>query len=175
MAADFYSLKGVLEGVAARLGVALGFEPAGEPFLHPGRSARLLVDGTQAGWLGELHPLVCRQWDLDGAAGFEVDLAALVEGASAGEEAFEDVTTFPSVRQDLAVVVPTDVSAAQVRSAVLAGGGELLREAASSTCSKASSWTRGARASPCGSSSAPPTAPSPTRRWRPGASRSSPR
>ena len=130
MAADFYSLKGVLEGVAARLGVALGFEPAGEPFLHPGRSARLLVDGTEAGWLGELHPLVCREWDLEGAAGFEVDLAALVEGASAGEEAFEDVTTFPSVRQDLAVVVPTDVSAAEVRSAVLAGGGELLREAA---------------------------------------------
>ncbi|HET6570894.1 MAG TPA: phenylalanine--tRNA ligase subunit beta [Solirubrobacterales bacterium] len=130
VAADFYSLKGVLEGVAARLGVALGFEQAGEPFLHPGRSARVLVDGTEAGWLGELHPLVCREWDLDGAAGFEVDLAALVEGASAGEEAFEDVTTFPSVRQDLAVVVPTEVSAAQVRDAVLAGGGELLREAA---------------------------------------------
>ena len=130
VAADFYALKGVLEGVAARLGVALGFEPAGEPFLHPGRSASVLVDGTEAGWLGELHPLVCREWDLEGAAGFEVELAALVEGASAGEEAFEDVTTFPSVRQDLAVVVPTGVSAAQVRSAVLAGGGELLREAA---------------------------------------------
>jgi phenylalanyl-tRNA synthetase beta chain len=130
VAADFYSLKGVLEGVAARLGVALGVEPAGEPFLHPGRSARLLVDGTEAGWLGELHPLVCREWDLEGAAGFEVDLAALVGGASAGEEAFDDVTSFPSVRQDLAVVVPTEVSAAEVRGAVLAGGGELLREAA---------------------------------------------
>jgi len=129
-ASDFFALKGVLEGLAARLGVALGFEPAGEPFLHPGRSARLLVDGTEAGWLGELHPLVCREWDLERAAGFEVDLAALVAGASAGEEAFEDVTTFPSVRQDLAVVVPTDVSAAEVRGAVLAGGGELLREAA---------------------------------------------
>ena len=130
VAADFYSLKGVLEGVAARLGVALAFEPAGEPFLHPGRSASVLAGGAEAGWLGELHPLVCREWDLEGAAGFEVDLAALVEAASAGEEAFEDVTTFPSVRQDLAVVVPTEVSAAQVRDAVLSGGGELLREAA---------------------------------------------
>jgi len=128
-AADFYAVKGVLEGVAARLGTALAFEPAGEPFLHPGRSAAVLADGRHAGWLGELHPLVCREWDIEGATGFEVDLAGLLDGATAGEETFEDVTTYPSVRQDLAVVVPTDVSAARVREAVLAGGGELLREA----------------------------------------------
>jgi phenylalanyl-tRNA synthetase beta chain len=130
VAADFYALKGVLEGVSARVGAELAFEPLGEPFLHPGRSAAVLIGEEEVGWIGELHPLVCRKWDLDGAAGFEVELAALVDGASAGEEAFEDVTTFPSVRQDLAVLVPVDVSAAQVRSAVLAGGGELLRETA---------------------------------------------
>ncbi len=128
-AADFFALKGVLEGLAARLGVALAFEPGGEPFLHPGRSAKLLVDGAGAGWIGELHPLVCRQWDLDSAVGFEAELSALVAAASAGEETFEDVTAFPAVLQDLAVVVPDDVAAAQVRRAVLAGGGELLRAA----------------------------------------------
>ncbi len=53
----------------------------------------------------------------------------LVDAASAGEETFEDVTAFPAVLQDLAVVVPDDVPAAQVRGAVLAGGGELLRAA----------------------------------------------
>ena len=128
-AADFFALKGVLEGLAARLGVALAFEPGDEPFLHPGRGAKVLVDGADAGWIGELHPLVCRQWDLDSAVGFEVALSALVDAASAGEEAFEDVTAFPAVLQDLAVVVPGDVPAAQVRGAVLAGGGELLRTA----------------------------------------------
>ena len=128
-AADFFALKGALEGLAARLGVSLVFEPSGEPFLHPGRSAKVLVDGVDAGWIGELHPLVCRQWDLDSAVGFEADLSALVTAASAGEETFEDVTAFPAVRQDLAVVVPDDVPAARVRDAVLAGGGELLRAA----------------------------------------------
>jgi len=49
--------------------------------------------------------------------------------AAAGQETFEDVTTFPSVRQDLAVAVPSDVPAAQLREVVLAGGGELLRSA----------------------------------------------
>lgn len=128
-AADFFALKGVLEGLAARLGVSPAFEPTSEPFLHPGSSARVLVDGTDAGWIGGLHPLVCRQWDLDSAVGFEADLSALVDAASAGEETFEDVTAFPAVLQDLAVVVPDDVPAARVRDAVLAGGGELLRAA----------------------------------------------
>jgi phenylalanyl-tRNA synthetase beta chain len=127
--ADFFALKGVLEGLSARLGVSLAFEPAGEPFLHPGRSAKVVVDGVDAGWIGELHPLVCRKWDLDSAVGFEVALSTLVDAASAGEETFADVTAFPGVLQDLAVVVPDDVPAAQVRGAVLAGGGELLRAA----------------------------------------------
>lgn len=127
--ADFFALKGVLEGLAAQLGVGLWFEPAGEPFLHPGRAARVQAGGADAGWLGEVHPLVCREWDLDAAAGFEIDLAALVEAATAGEEEFVDLTSFPAVRQDLAVVVADDVPAARVRDAVLAGGGELLRAA----------------------------------------------
>jgi phenylalanyl-tRNA synthetase beta chain len=127
--ADFFALKGVLEGLATRLGVGLVVGPASEPFLHPGRAARIRVGKSEAGWLGELHPLVCRQWDLDSAVGFEVGLAELVMAASAGEETFEDLTTFPAVLQDLAVVVPVDVSAAQVREAVLGGGGELLHTA----------------------------------------------
>ncbi|HWM63242.1 MAG TPA: phenylalanine--tRNA ligase subunit beta [Solirubrobacterales bacterium] len=128
-AADFFILKGVLEGLADRLGSELSFEQAAEPFLHPGRAARVAVGGMGAGWIGELHPLVCREWDLEAAAGFEIGLAVLLAAASAGEETFEDVTTFPAVRQDLAVVVPEDVPAARVREAVLAGGGDLLRSA----------------------------------------------
>jgi phenylalanyl-tRNA synthetase beta chain len=128
-ATDFFALKGVLEGLAERLGTSFSFEPASEPFLHPGRAARVGVDGEDAGWIGELHPLVCREWDLEAAVGFEVSLAPLVAAATAGEETFEDVTTFPAVRQDLAVVVPSEIAAAQVREAVLAGGGELLRTA----------------------------------------------
>ncbi|MBW8059254.1 MAG: phenylalanine--tRNA ligase subunit beta [Solirubrobacterales bacterium] len=127
--ADFFSLKGVLEALAGRLGAELSFEAAAEPFLHPGRAARVAIDGDRAGWIGELHPLVCREWDLEAAVAFEVELAALVGAATAGEETYEDVTTFPAVYQDLAVVVPDEVSAASVRDAVLGGGGELLRSA----------------------------------------------
>ena len=124
--ADFFALKGVLEGLAARLGVELAFEVHEEPFLHPGKSASVGSDGVEIGWIGELHPSVCKTWDLDAAAGFEVDLAPLIAGASAGEEEFEDVSAFPTVRQDLAVVVPDELSAARIVEVVKTAGTELL-------------------------------------------------
>ncbi|HEU4461697.1 MAG TPA: phenylalanine--tRNA ligase subunit beta, partial [Solirubrobacterales bacterium] len=128
-AADFFAVKGVLEALAAQLGVELELAPAEQPFLHPGRSASISIAGDPAGWLGEVHPLVCRTWDLDAAVAFELDAAPLIAAASLGEESYEDVTTFPAVYQDLAVVVPAETPASEVRAAVLAGGGELLHAA----------------------------------------------
>jgi phenylalanyl-tRNA synthetase beta chain len=128
-AADFFALKGVLEALGRQLGVELGFAPAEEPFLHPGRSAAISIGGEAAGWLGEVHPLVCRSWDLDAAVAFELDAAPLIAAATLGEERYEDVTTFPAVYQDLAVVVPAATPAGEVRAAILAGGGELLAAA----------------------------------------------
>jgi phenylalanyl-tRNA synthetase beta chain len=127
--ADFFVVKGVLEALAAQLGVELGFAPVEQPFLHPGRSAAVSVAGTEVGWLGEVHPLVCRTWNLDAAVAFEIDAAPLIAAANLGEESYEDVTTFPSVYQDLAVVVPAQTPASEVRAAVLDGGGQLLRAA----------------------------------------------
>jgi phenylalanyl-tRNA synthetase beta chain len=126
---DFYSLKGVLEALATQLEVEVAIAPGEEPFLHPGRNARVMIGGEDAGWIGEVHPLVCRTWDIESAAAFEVDLAPLVAASPFGGETYEDVISYPAVHQDVAVVVDDDVPAAEVRSAVLAGGGELLRSA----------------------------------------------
>jgi phenylalanyl-tRNA synthetase beta chain len=126
---DFFAIKGVLEALTSQLGLGAEVEPADEPFLHPGRSGRILVGGEAAGWIGELHPLVCRAWDLESAAGFELDLAPLVALSPYGREQFEDVISYPAVHQDIAVVVPEEVPAAAVRRAVLEGAGELLRSA----------------------------------------------
>jgi phenylalanyl-tRNA synthetase beta chain len=127
--ADFFSIKGVLEALASQLGIEAAVEPGDQPFLHPGRSGRILLGGEPAGWIGELHPLVCRAWDLEAAVGFELELAALVGLSPAGREQFEDVISYPEVHQDIALVVPEETPAAAVREAVLAGGGDLLRSA----------------------------------------------
>jgi phenylalanyl-tRNA synthetase beta chain len=127
--ADFFALKGVLEALATQMGAELALVPGEEPFLHPGRAAGIRIEGHDAGWIGELHPLVCGEWDLPGAVGFELDLALLVSASRIGEESYEDVISYPPVHEDVAVLVDEDVPAETVRAAVLAGGGELLHSA----------------------------------------------
>ncbi len=136
---DFFTVKGTLEALCAQLGAEVSVEAAQEPFLHPGRSAAIRLaplDAADAagapvpaGWIGELHPLVARAWDLDSAAGFELDGGALVAAARSGRESYEDLTSFPPVHEDLAVVLAEQVPAARLREAVLEAGGELLRSA----------------------------------------------
>ncbi len=129
--ADVFGAKGVLAAVLDTLRLEWGVEAASEPFLHPGRSAAVVVgDGEPIGWLGEVHPLVVRAWDLpDAVAGFELDLDRVAELAADRLEVYEDVTSFPAVRQDLAIVLPDDVPASRALDVIHGRGGELLAEA----------------------------------------------
>ncbi len=118
-----------MEAVLGALRVAFTVEHAEAPFLHPGRSARVMVGETVLGWLGELHPLVAEAWELEGpVAAFELDLTAVITHAVSVPR-FQDVTSFPAVRQDLAVVVDDARTADEVLAAVRGAGGELLPDA----------------------------------------------
>ncbi|QEC48828.1 phenylalanine--tRNA ligase subunit beta [Baekduia soli] len=119
--ADFFAAKGLLAAVLDTLRVAWSVEPAAEPFLHPGRSAEVWVGDGVVGWVGELHPLVARAWDLEDVAVFEIDLDRVVAAADA-VPTYRDLTSFPPVRQDLAVVVDDDVAASDLVSAARAAG-----------------------------------------------------
>jgi phenylalanyl-tRNA synthetase beta chain len=128
--ADFFAAKAVLEALGRVLRVeALQLEPlsdpASEPFLWSGRAARVSAGGAPVGWLGELHPLVARAWDLEDAAAFELDLDRLLEAVPA-QRRYLDLISYPALRQDLAVAVGEDVAAAAVVAVVRAAGGELL-------------------------------------------------
>jgi phenylalanyl-tRNA synthetase beta chain len=127
---DFYAAKAVLETLMRALRIDWRAAPATDrPFLHPRRGASVVVAGEPAGWLGELHPSVAAAWDLEGVvAGFELDFGALATAAELVSR-YEDLTSFPAVRQDLAVVVADDVPAAQVLEIIRGAGGALLREA----------------------------------------------
>jgi phenylalanyl-tRNA synthetase beta chain len=126
-AADLFVAKALLEALACALRVPdLAFAPEPEPFLHPGRSARVSLDGSPIGWLGELHPLVAETWELPGAAGFEIDLDRFVAHASRPD--YVDLIGYPPVRQDIAVVLPEQVPAAEVLDAVRSAAGKLLTD-----------------------------------------------
>ena len=123
---DFFAVKGLVAAVLDALRVEWDVRPPGHPFLHPGRSARVFSGETELGWIGEVHPLVARAWDLEGAvAAFELDLGLVIDQAPE-ELHYRDVTSFPAIRQDIAVVVPTDVPAAEVVRVIRDGGGKLL-------------------------------------------------
>jgi phenylalanyl-tRNA synthetase beta chain len=124
--AGFFVAKGLLGAALDAVRVPWEVAPATEPFLHPGRTARVLAGGEDVGWVGELHPLVARAWDLDhGAALFEVDLDRVVAHADAVPR-YVDLTSFPELRMDLSLTLADDVPAATVLATVRAAGGELL-------------------------------------------------
>jgi phenylalanyl-tRNA synthetase beta chain len=128
---DFFALKGIIEAISANSGVEIGYEPLsgeGHPYLIPGRSATLIADGLPAGYLGEVHPLVAKAYDLDGVTAAELNLD-LIAGALPDPTTFESFTSFPPSREDIAVVVPQAVAAAEVIAAVESSGGKYLQGA----------------------------------------------
>ncbi len=126
--ADFFAVRGILSGLLRALRVDWQAERSNAPFLHPGRRATVSVAGRAVGWLGEVHPLVAAEWEIDQTvtvAAFEVDLDALPE---AQPPVYRRLSSFPAVREDLAVVVGEEVAAEQVIEVVRRAGGELLED-----------------------------------------------
>ncbi len=112
--ADFFDVKGDIEALAMPLPVTTVAEA--HPALHPGRSARVLIDQRQAGWVGELHPRLAREFDLPRApVVFELTLEALT---TRSVPTVRPVSKLPLVRRDLAIVVDDNVSAQDVVEAL---------------------------------------------------------
>jgi len=103
---DFFDVKGDLEALLAP--AQLRFEKLVHPALHPGRSARVLLDDREIGCLGELHPEWVQKYDLPQApVVFELDFAAV---KAVQVPVYAEVSKFPPVIRDLAVVVDQDVA-----------------------------------------------------------------
>ena len=118
---DFYVLKGLLDKLAATLGVTLQLESADHPHLHPGVSATVVWDGRDVGSAGRLHPEVAARYDLG-----EVYVAELGLPLVGAELAFRDVVRQPHAERDLAVVTPRATAYAELESLVVGAAGERL-------------------------------------------------
>lgn len=125
-AGDFFDVRADLEALGALVGQAgcLAFEPAGLGCLHPGRSARILRRGRPVGWVGELHPRWVRELGFPSAPVlFELDIAAL----TVEYPVFAEVSRFPQVRRDLAVVLAEEATFSSVLEGVTSSASSLLR------------------------------------------------
>ena len=129
---DFFDGKGVLESLARELALpkvrfrALSADEA--PHLQPGRAAEMMADGAVIGWVGELHPLAARAFDIEvPVTVFELDAGALVKAARPARP-YVDVPVFPAVAVDVALVVDEGVTHERLVQCMTSAGGKLLED-----------------------------------------------
>ena len=111
---DFFAARALVGAVLDTLRAPWDVRPPGHPFLHPGRAARVFSGEVELGWVGELHPLVARAWDLEGSvAVFELDLGLAIAQMPEALP-FRPYSSFPPALRDLAVVRPAGITAAEI-------------------------------------------------------------
>ena len=126
---DFYDLKGVVDALLSALHLEdVKFEPDTHPTFHPGKCARLIVSGEPVGWLGELHPQVLEQYDFSDAAvlAADLDMEKLYQLSPKSFNAAQ-ITAFPPVIEDLAMIAPEAVVSAEIVNLIRKTGGFLLK------------------------------------------------
>jgi phenylalanyl-tRNA synthetase beta chain len=125
---DFYDLKGVVETLCDRLGVQdVTFAPMQHPTYYPGRVASIQIAGAEIGVLGEVHPLVRRNFGLPDqtACLLDLNLSLLIQAAHP-VQAYRTVYRMPTVKEDLALVVDESVPADKLEAAIWQAGKPLL-------------------------------------------------
>ena len=128
---DFFDLKGVIEGLTTRLGLArVTYTPSDYPAFHPGRAAELRVGGDLIGVFGEVHPQVAANFGSGAERTMlaEIDLEALVAKAAA-RPALRSVPRFQETVQDFAVVVDEATPVGMVQETILSAAKPLAMSA----------------------------------------------
>ena len=126
--ADFYDMKSDVAALLAATGESdsFTFQAASLPALHPGRAARVLRRNQPVGWLGELHPNLVRSMDFTYAPVlFELDIEPAL---AVGRVTYREISRFPQVRRDLAVVIDEEVTLSSLAERVTLAASRLLRD-----------------------------------------------
>lgn len=126
---DFFDMKGVCEEFLEKVGMKerVLYDPkAGKPFLHPGRQAAIVYQGTTVGFLGEVHPLVAETYHIGEKAYVAViDILTVLEFASFNHK-YTGIAKYPAVTRDLSMVVPKEILAGQIEEILVQRGGKIL-------------------------------------------------
>jgi len=117
-AVDFFDAKGVLETLLARLGAAASFEPTEDQIFSPGRAARVVLGGEDAGVVGELHPRIAEGFDISRPVYlFELDLERLLPVALKLRR-YQPIPRFPATLRDIALVVERALPSKRVQDII---------------------------------------------------------
>lgn len=125
---DFFDLKGDLEAMLSLRGQSsdVEFREAELPWLHPGQAAVISIAGTDTGWAGSVHPAILKQLEIKNPVlAFELDLDLFSKREIPNTK---EISRFPSIRRDLALLVPEKISFAEIKRNVIDLSGDLLED-----------------------------------------------
>ncbi len=126
---DFYSLKGVVEEFFDCIGMKkrIVYDPkAGKNFLHPGRQAKIVYEGEELGYIGEVHPAVCDNYAIGTRAYVAViDIMNVLDFATFDRK-YEGIAKYPAVTRDISLEVPKNVLAGDIEGVIAQRGGKIL-------------------------------------------------
>lgn len=126
---DFFTMKGVVEEFLERAGMhdIVDYDPnAGKNFLHPGRQANIIYQGKVIGYMGEVHPEVCENYDMKTRAYIAVlDMPVITEMATFDRH-FKGIAKHPAVNRDISMVVKKDILVGQIEKIIREKGGHHL-------------------------------------------------
>lgn len=126
---DFYTLKGVVEEFLDAIGMKekKSFRPdSGKPFLHPGRQADIEYAGETVGFMGEIHPIVCSNYNIGTRAYAAVlDMPVIVAKATFDRK-YQGIAKYPAVSRDISMVVPGNILVGQIEDMIAQRAGKIL-------------------------------------------------
>lgn len=126
---DFFTMKGVVEEFFEKAGLdgRITYDPEDKkPFLHPGRQADIIYDGVKVGYLGEVHPQVCENYNIGDRVYYaDIDMPYIVEHACFDKK-YEGIAKFPTSTRDISLVVDKQVLIGTMENAIIKKGGKLL-------------------------------------------------
>ena len=126
---DFFTMKGVVEEFFDSIGMhkKTTYDPnAGKNFLHPGRQANIIYEGTTLGYLGEVHPAVCDNYDIKTKVYVAVlDMPEVIPYATFDRK-YEGIAKYPAVLRDISMEVPKEIMAGQIEAILEQRGGKIL-------------------------------------------------
>lgn len=128
---DFFTVKGALEQTFNALNVNAKYERANKPFLHPGRSAQVIVNGKEVGYLGEIHPDGAKNYGVDNLRIYvaEISMDDIFDKSLLEKSKVKPFSKFPTIERDLAVVVDDSVLAGDMIDAVMSAKIKYLTDA----------------------------------------------
>ena len=126
---NFFKIKGELEAVLGAMRIRkVSYSAVNDnPSYHPGRCAEVTVDGVSVGYIGQVHPLVAKNYDIDAEVYCaQINLTELAEH-KLDDPTYTPLPKYPSVTRDLAIVCDETVTVAQAENVITAAAGKLLR------------------------------------------------